>query len=229
MRFSENQKSEIRIPKFCSGFTLVEIMLVLVLLVALAAAGALSLFALRQESRFNDEVFRLESALRMARAEAARTGFRIRLVPDADAGTLTILWEPQPLEAPEQFVPFTGATWGEMAQLDYLRLTRCELTSAAPLISLPPGATDQTSGSPPSALVASQPAAGASSDQAPMQTLTFFPDGSADSAEIELVSRDPTDTRHAIVDLSPLGHITAQILSDLEYQDWQQAKQSAGQ
>jgi hypothetical protein len=134
----------------------------------------------------------------MARAEAATQGRRIRLDFDPQAGTPRILWEPDPVASPGVFEVYAACTWLNGLPTDQVTVTRCQLLGASAYQTLSLDAMNA-------------PAAG---QQATLQAITFYPDGSCDAAEIALVDASGEDVRTAVIDLDGLtGATTTQITS----------------
>ena len=196
------------------AFTLVELMLVVGLLAVLAAVTYFSMAGWQTGATFEEGVQRFEAMLRMARADAANQGFRIRLTSD-DAGRVRILCEAQPRQEPEQFIDYPGCSWSDFSPHELARITRSELTG--------PSAYQTLSREGPAA---------ANQAAAPMDALTFYPDGSSDSALVELTPLDETDTRRAVVELDGLsGRISTTIvqIDELELLYTQLRQQQSGQ
>ncbi|MGC9453922.1 MAG: GspH/FimT family pseudopilin [Phycisphaerae bacterium] len=152
-----------------SGFTLVELVLVLVVLSLLAGVTALSLGGFGRSQELDESARRLETALRLARAEAAGAGRRIRLRPDAETGTLDVVWEPEPLERPGEFESYP-CNWRGYLPGGNVWVVGSELTGESRYRTL-----------------WSERASRDESD-ARFEPLTFYPDGTSDSGEIELES-----------------------------------------
>jgi len=74
--------------------------LALAILVLLAGMVAVSFPALAGSRSLEEASLRMETALRMARADAANKGRRLRLEFDQEQGRATVLWEPEPLTGP---------------------------------------------------------------------------------------------------------------------------------
>jgi prepilin-type N-terminal cleavage/methylation domain-containing protein len=172
-----------------AGFSLVEILLVLGLIAVLAVVSLLSFGPWREEAVFEEGVIRFESAIRLARAEAASRQIRLRLVFSDESGA-QVFWEPDPLEQPGQFVPYVECAWADALSRDWVRVSRCQLTgdSAFRLLG---------------------PAGGGSTDSAetPMDPITFHTDGTSDSALVELCPAVEGDTRRAILQVSGTGSL----------------------
>jgi type II secretory pathway pseudopilin PulG len=169
-----------------AAFTLMEVVLVLCLIIVLATVAAISLSGWNREAAFEDGVSHFESALRLARAEAARLGLRLRLAFDPNGGAV-ILYEPRPLEAPEEFEEYAGCTWGNVLDDCAVRVSQCQLTGSSayrPVGKNEPGRDS------------------AFASAVPMDSLTFYPDGSSDSALVELKPYDDDDTRRAVIQVT---------------------------
>ncbi|MFW6066013.1 MAG: GspH/FimT family pseudopilin, partial [Planctomycetota bacterium] len=109
------------------GFTLLELVLVLVLLSLLAGVTALSVSGFGRTRALEETARRLETALRLARVEAAGTGRRIRLTPDAETGSLQVTWEPEPLQRPGEFRNYP-CSWHGYLPGGSVRVVGSELT-----------------------------------------------------------------------------------------------------
>ena len=79
------------------GFTLVELMLAIALLAVILTVTIVSGTSSGDRRKFEYAVDRLETTLRMARAEAANSARRIQLAFDEETRLPTLLWEPSPL------------------------------------------------------------------------------------------------------------------------------------
>jgi hypothetical protein len=187
-----------------------ELMLALGLIVLLASAAMVATTAWREGTKFDEGVIRFETMLRMARADAQNTGRRIRLSFDAETGQARVLWECDPIAQPNQFVEYVGCSWSGETPTGLVRVTRCELTgpSAYRTLVMDSAKTDQSSNTI-------------------LEEVTFYPDGSSDSALIELAAIDEdSDTRRAVVELDGVnGTVATKIVSPLELQEQQAAGQ----
>ncbi len=176
------------------GFTLIEIVLALTLLVLMAGVGVVAVGAWRGNRALEEGAGRIETALRMARAEAANQGRRLRLTFTTDGAQPQVQWEADPLAKPGQFVAFTACTWQDYLAMDGVRVERCDLVG--PSIQRPAdwGAEMQQD-----------------AGQTPM-AVEFEPDGSSDSAVIELSAAGAGDLRRAVIQLDGrTGTVTTQI------------------
>jgi type II secretory pathway pseudopilin PulG len=179
------------------GFTLIEILLVLGLLVTMMSVMTLAVGGWLSASTLENGAAQVESALRLARADAANQGRRVRLVfPGADTAT-QILWEPDPLAAPGEFVDYGACTWRECLAVDGLQVSRCD--PVGPSTQRPAdwgGQEGNDKGAGPAAI-------------------TFEPDGSSDSAVIELTVTGANDSRHAVLQLDGLtGRIETTLVAE---------------
>lgn len=145
------------------GFTLLEVVLAVSLLLLLSGLAVINFAGWAAGSALPEGADAFQTVLRMARADAANQGRRLRLA-FGEAGP-QLLWEPQPLTEPGTFTEY-GCTWRDRIPTGLVRVTRCQLTD-------------------PSGWAAEAPAA---EGQATLQAITFNPDGSCDSALIELTS-----------------------------------------
>lgn len=164
MTSAPGQQSSSRTRK--AGFTLVELVLVLSVLALLAGVTAVNLGGFGRSQELSEGASRLETALRLTRADAAGEGRRIRLQPDAETGGMDVLWEPNPLTEPGEFRQYP-CSWRGYLPGGSVRVVSSRLTGDSRYRSL---WSDCGRGD-------------ASSD---MEALTFYPDGTSDSAEIEL-------------------------------------------
>jgi len=144
-----------------------ELVLVLALLALLGSMAALSLHGLLDSARVRDGATRLAALLRTARAQAGNEGKRFRLHVDADTGQPVVSVEADPLEAPGEFVPYQ-AWWIDAAQLaEGVTIARCERTG-------------------PDAFADLDAALHGEEDEDAPATITFYPDGTSDSARLIL-------------------------------------------
>jgi hypothetical protein len=167
------------------------VILVLCLIVVLAMVSVISMSGWRQEVAFGEGVSRFSSALRLARAEAANLGLRLRLAMDANGG-VQILYEPRPLESPGEFVEYVGCTWRDIVASGMVCVNRCERTGSSAYRPAGQGLSASPQG-----------------DGAVLDSLTFYPDGTSDSALVGLRPPDDADSRRAVLCLTGMdGAIT---------------------
>jgi prepilin-type N-terminal cleavage/methylation domain-containing protein len=183
-----------------AGFTLLEVLLALTLVALLVGAGVIALASLRTGRQLEEGAWRFETMLRMARADAARHGRRLRLRFDGEGGAWQVLWESDPIARPGLFDDYASCVWRDSVPEGLVRVVRCELQGPSAYQTL------VLQG-------AREPAAGA----AALDAVTFYPDGSCDAAEIELADRDGKDVRTAVIAIDGLtGTVTRQILTPTE-------------
>jgi type IV fimbrial biogenesis protein FimT/type IV fimbrial biogenesis protein FimU len=184
------------------AFTLLELLLALAIVVMVLAGGVLLYMSLMAGRRLEEGAWRVESMLRMARADAAQTGRRVRLSFGAEDGQWQILWESDPLSKPGEFSEYTACTWRSYLPSTMVRVQRCDLVGPSAYQTLQLDAMND----------------GGSEAEA-LHALTFYPDGSCDSATIELVDKAGEDLRTAIIDLDGLtGTATTRIMTPSELQ-----------
>jgi prepilin-type N-terminal cleavage/methylation domain-containing protein len=178
------------------GFTLLELVLAIAMLSVIMVIVAVSGTSSSDRKKFEYTVDRLETTLRMARAEAANSVRRVRLAFDEETRLPAVLWEPAPLSQPGQFEPHTTCSWLSRVPKGHIAITRCRATGpdGLPLDESPTGLSDDT-------------------DSEEMQTITFNHDGTSDSVLIELESTDLGDTLRAAIKLDGENNIiTTKIL-----------------
>lgn len=182
------------------AFSLVELLLTLVLMLTLAGLSILSLMALRGGRDLDEAPAAVEGVVRLARAEAANLGRRVRLVADPLTGGLQVLWEPKPLAEPGTFVPYVASSWVQDLTFGSTQVVRCQVVD--PDVPLPSGVDPD------------------SDDPSAAAGITFAPDGTCDSAEIELISRDVADERRALISIDGLsGLIDARVQTPIEIEE----------
>ncbi len=183
------------------AFTLLEVVLVLALLAGISGLVVLQLDALRGQEDLRTGARNFASGLEMARAEAAATGRRVRIAFDPDTAEPQVLWELEPLTAAQEFVPHETSLWRDRLHDGRCRVIRSELTGD--------GAEAWRT----------VPAAGGT-DGPELAAITFRPDGSSDSAEVELAPLDEEDTRTAVVSLDGLNaRVSTRILTSIEREE----------
>jgi type II secretory pathway pseudopilin PulG len=178
------------------GFTLLELVLAIAMISIILVVGIVSGTSSSDRRKFEYAVDRLETTLRMARAEAANSARRIQLAFDEETRLPAVLWEPEPLAQPGQFEPHTTCSWLSRAPKDRIAITRCRFIGpdGKPLDEAPTSVGDET-------------------DSGEMQAITFRPDGTSDSVLIELESADLGDTLRAAIKLDGENNlITTRIL-----------------
>lgn len=201
-----------RVKRPQAGFTLLELLLVVVLLVLFAGAAVMNLAPLWQGTALDEGVGQFESLLRFARAEAAQQGRRVQLqlaaaatdspgteapgTPVAsDTPPIQLRWEPEPLSQPGVFVESQSTaplarSVNELVRVETVR--RLDAVPAAPLPSANPSGPD------PLTSAGMDPGLAATNAEV-WPPIMFYPDGSSDSAVILLASTDNADSRRMLV------------------------------
>jgi len=204
------------------GFSLVELLLTLVLILCLAAASVVTFTAVYTSANLDEGADRFQSLIRFAQAEAATTGRKVRLqfVPADEAAIATatdlraskVTWEADLLNAPGVFEAFTNKAWSEEIVNELVGVTKVASISesGAPMpAAMPMGAA--ATASPEN----SEELAEYVGEEFP--SITFYPDGSCDSAEVVLASRNDEDQRRTAVRLGGmLGTVTTRTMSASE-------------
>ena len=184
------------------GFTLLEVVLVLGILAMLLGVMVLNLPALSGARTLERGADRFATALRLARADAANRGRRLRLTFDAETARPAVLWEPDPLEAPGEFVDYaTVCTWRHLLEAEGVWVERCTFTgpSAYRYVADAASAGQQTV---------------TETDLAP---ITFEPDGSSDSAVVHLVAAEDPEGPLARIELNGItGRVSSCVLTPEE-------------
>jgi prepilin-type N-terminal cleavage/methylation domain-containing protein len=180
-----------------AGFTLVEIVLVLSLILLLTGVAALTMGGWKHSMDLEEGSQSLVTGLKMARADAANMGKRLRLVFDPDSGQGSLQWESDPLANPGVFTDYATCTWKAFLENPDVQVKRCDFTGSSTWRTL---MADSTTGQ--------------SNDQPTLAPITFEPDGSSDSVRIEMVPADPAATQHAVIELEGMiGRVTSRIES----------------
>jgi prepilin-type N-terminal cleavage/methylation domain-containing protein len=238
---------KIRTNKPERGFSLVEVLLTLVLILCLAAASVFTFTAIYRSANLDEGYDRFQSLIRFAQAEAATTGRKVRLqfepisstTNSEDKSTLRnikVTWESDLLNNPGVFQTYTNKSWSEDLVNELVGVEKVQPIQS-PAVA-PPGtdsgssvassesasladSSDQaslasgTTSSTQSDDTASATSANGSSSDFP--AITFYPDGSCDSADIILASRNSEDDRRVAVRLSGfLGSVSGRTVSASE-------------
>jgi prepilin-type N-terminal cleavage/methylation domain-containing protein len=197
------------------GFTLLELLLVVALVLMLTSAMVFNFSTLLRGNQLEEGTTRLETLMRFARAQAANSGRKVQLVfsaestntPAATTGEVRATWEPDPLGQPGCFADLAEAQWhvqeiNDLVQVESVKLV--DANTACPATDSPEEdfEDDSTNGVPAKALA----------------PITFYPDGSSDSADIIVSSRYAEEEQRMAVHLVGItGSISHQLLTaDLE-------------
>jgi Tfp pilus assembly protein FimT len=198
------------------GFSLVELLLTLVLILCLAAASVFTFTAIYKSANLDEGLDRFQSLIRFAQAEAATTGRKVRLqfVPGSafptEAGTelrtIKVTWEADLLNAPGVFQEYTNKAWSEEIVNELVGVEKVQP------IQSPNALSAHESNVEPSTETGDEMAL-----EEEFPSITFYPDGSCDSAEIVLASRNSDDERRLAVRLSGLlGSVSSRTLGSDE-------------
>ncbi len=148
-------------------------MLSLGLLVLLAGVTIGVFWGVLGETRTQESANRMSALLRIARAEAANAGRRFRLSFDEQTGQPVVSIEADPLAAPGAFQPY-ASWWARQGQLqEGTRVALCRRTGDSAFLE-----DSQASEGP------------RSKDEAALEEIHFYTDGSSDSARIVLTNDD---------------------------------------
>ncbi len=163
------------------AFTLLEVLLVLVLLSLLLGVLASTSIGSSPRSELESSADALAGTMRMAMAEAALQGRRVRLSWNPETATLVVEIESQPLTAPGAFSALPARRWTTNLLDDAVSVSAMDLRddSAINIMTL----SD-------SAIAAATASGGLSGGEESFAAIHFYPDGRCDSAEISLRHRD---------------------------------------
>jgi prepilin-type N-terminal cleavage/methylation domain-containing protein len=193
------------------GFTLIELLLVVALVLMLVSALVFNFSHLLRSNELQEGTTRLETLMRFARAQAANSGRKVQLVfdaqvtntPAASTGEVRATWEPDPLGEPGCFADLLEAQWHVQEINELLQVESVKLLDSAGVCPARPSSTEEEMDE--------------STDSAPAKTMfpiTFYPDGSSDSAEIIVAARHPEeDQRMAVRLVGMTGAISRQLLA----------------
>lgn len=200
-------------PGRALGFTLVEILLAVALVVVLLSLTLGAFTGMYHSEQLSEGSRKLDSLLRMARADAAAQGRRVRMVFDPQTLQPAFVWEPKPLEEPGVFVPYTAASWAAALPNDQLRVRRCQRIKDSAF---------QTS-------IFKKEQELQSAEGKFLHALTFYPDGTCDSAILELAGREESELRIGRIDIDgTTGTFTLRMLTPTEQQEQEQLDAEAG-
>ena len=190
------------------GFTLVELLLSVAIVLLLVGAVVFSFSSLMKGSQLDEGVDQFENLIRLARAEAANNGRRVQMIFQEEVtaessvvGKVTVQWEPDPLGKPGQLETLWPVTpvvnnVNEMIAIDSTR--RSGIGEA----TLSAGESEV------------QWTAGGAEAPPWLVPVTFYADGSSNSAEIRLVSRNGEDSRRIVLHLEGItGSLRREILA----------------
>lgn len=193
--------------RWSGGFTLLEVIISIAIFSMLAVVVTVTMFGTVQSQYLEEGSQQFETVLRMARAEAANQGRRMRVAFSPAEDRILVLWEPQPLAQPGQFVEYTSSSWNDMIPNEMITIASSQREGAEEADALTFGTE----------------AMGADEEDAQQILIDFYPDGSSDSATIELISREVGDLRRALIEMDGLNYfITTRIMGATELAQWRE-------
>ncbi|MEN9575985.1 MAG: hypothetical protein RL514_3840 [Verrucomicrobiota bacterium] len=196
------------------GFTLIEQLLTVVLVLLLLGAVVYNFSTAANGARLDEGTMQMESLFRFARAHAESTGKQVRILfPEAESGdnaetlaaetpgtTVRVMWEANPVGAPGVFQDLPEAASYVQSISEHVSIQQVQ----------PGGQSSEAT-----AEVPETEAPVAETSRSPFSVVNFYPDGTGDSVEIVLTSRDETDVRRVTVRLAGLtGTIRRQAVAD---------------
>ncbi|MHC1763551.1 MAG: GspH/FimT family pseudopilin [Verrucomicrobiia bacterium] len=192
------------------GFTLLELLLVVVIVVMLLGALVFNFTNLLRGNELQEGTTRLETLMRFARAQAANSGRKVQLVFSestnslaASTGEVRATWEPDPLGQPGFFADLLEAQWHVQEVNNLVQVESVKLL-------------ESNAAHPPTGRVEEEAAAGPveSAVAASLAPITFYPDGSSDSAEIIVAPRSTEEEQRMAVRLVGItGSVSHRLLS----------------
>ena len=193
------------------AFTLLELLLVSVLLLALTGAVVFSFTGLQRGAQLDEGVSRMETLIHLARAHAANSGRVVKVVftPDAsDDGTpggtvVSVQVQSEPGVNRDAFVELAETRAESESVGELVQIVNVGTQSAEPSA----GTTEASAAAPAEATAAETPASATG-----VQQITFYPDGSSDSAELILTSRDAEDSRRVSLKLTGITGATRRLV-----------------
>lgn len=187
-----------------AGFTLVELLLVTVLLLLMLGGVIFSFTSLQRNASLEEGASQVEALFRYARAQASSSGRPVRIAFEEDVGdglevplgNLRVEWESDPLNAPGVYQELPDAaslvrSITDLVRVDFVR-------------SVEPDLEMQDTNSVPGGVGSDSGTEGGQSVWITFPPVTFYPDGSSDSSELTLASRDDEVKRKIVLELSGL-------------------------
>lgn len=171
------------------GFTLIELLLAVVLLMLLAGSLVVNFSAMQASSQLDEAAGQLESAIRYARAHASNTGCKVRLSFEEEVGddmavplgNVFVEWEADPLGRPGVYETLRQASLLMENLLEFAQIDDVRALDGSGSLSQ----ENETEEGESAEFV--------------FAPITFYPDGSSDSAQIILASRDEQEKRRISV------------------------------
>lgn len=195
------------------GFTLLELLLVVALVMMLVSAMVFNFSSLLRANRLAEGTSRLETLLRYARAQAANSGRKVQLVFNSEStnapaatGEVRATWEADPLGQPGCFTDIQDGQFQLQQVNDMVQVQSVKLLESNSVT--PPATGDSEEIQDEDEMAAGPDAKSASTP------ITFYPDGSSDSAEIIVASKSAEeDQRMAVRLIGMTGSISHQLLT----------------
>jgi hypothetical protein len=167
-----------------------------------------SFTSLRSSAALDEGVDRMETLMRLARAQAATAGRPVQVVITPATGVsaplagghVRVQWEPDPWQHPGEFKEIPGVQRHAAGVAELV-----EVISVAVAPEVPSSSPSTSNAALASPLTAPSESAG---ETRSTRSITFQPDGSSDSAQITLVSRDSGDSRQVTIRIDGLTGAT---------------------
>lgn len=196
------------------GYTLIEVLLVTAVTLLIASASVVSFAPLMQQVSFEEGAGRFESLLRFARAEAANSGHKIQIQFEPTGSTnSTVTGKFKPLIVVEQDPFHSPGLFVSKPELSWMNDHVYDLVAIESVRSLDPPEPPSQERDLDSWVKETTVAA----DNSASPCITFYPDGSSDSAEFMLTPADQGDGRRMRIRLIGLtGEISRQSTVDSE-------------
>lgn len=210
-------------PRASLGFTLVELLLVVSLMLVLLGAIVFNFDSMQRGAALEEGTTQFEALIHFARAQAALTGRRVEvsIQPSStnvisspgvlDGGIPMVRWEPDPLARPGYFERMLEAQTLVDALVDHVQVLEVHpwQPGTAGLESMGASTLSLTNGGSAGVFQGGAPSTGSTSmsgeDSATAMRwgvpVRFYPDGSSDSVEFVLRSTDVEDSKRIAVRL----------------------------
>ena len=194
-----------------AGFTLVELLLAVALVVLLLSAVVYNFSGLQRGAPLDEGANQLEALIRFARAHAASSGRQVQITFEEDAGgglvvplgNLRVLWEPDPIARPGIFELLAEAREYVRGITDLITIEGVRVVEGDSFEPESANASAADESAEDKSMLVTFPPIG------------FFPDGSSDSAEIVVASRAKEDNRRIAVRLQGItGLIRRKLIAD---------------
>lgn len=204
------------------GFTLIELMLTVVLVVLLLGAVVYNFSTAANGARLDEGAGQVEALFRFARAHAESTGKQVRIhFPEAESAenadtleaeapgtTVRVTWEADPVGAPGVFQNLPEAASYVQSISDLVSIRKVQPDGQ--------GVEGAVESSVPAPEAVAPEAQVAEAMHSTCSAVSFYPDGTGDSASLVLASRDVEDARRFRVRLMGLtGTVRRQVVAEV--------------